>query len=177
MKACKRCGVEKPFTEFGKHRETADGYRPECNECRRERERQRRLDNPEALRAKDRERAKAERPRRNATALNWARSNPDKAKASKVAWFKNNPHMRSVYFAKRRAQLRSATPPWADPARIEAIYEEAAAMRALGLDVHVDHIVPLQGATVTGLHVHTNLRLLLASDNIAKGNRAWPDMP
>lgn len=177
MKLCKTCCGEKPFTEFSKHRETADGHRPECKACRSERERQRRLADPETLRAKDRERSKAERPRRNATALKWARNNPDKAKASKAAWFRNNPHMRAAYVAKRRAHLLNATPPWVDYEKVDAIYAEASAMRELGIDVHVDHIVPLLGGTVTGLHWHGNLRLMLASENITKGNRVWPDMP
>lgn len=29
MKLCKTCCGEKPFTEFSKHRETADGHRPD----------------------------------------------------------------------------------------------------------------------------------------------------
>jgi hypothetical protein len=177
MKTCKRCGVAKPHTEFGKHRETADGLRPECNECRRQRERDRRLADPETLRAKDRERGKRERARRNATALKWARQNPDKRKASKAAWDAANQHKRTALAAKRRGLTSRATPPWADLRKIDEVYAEAAAMRALGVDVHVDHIIPLQGKTVTGLHVHTNLRLLLAGDNIAKGNRHWPDQP
>lgn len=86
------------------------------------------------------------------------------------------------------AQIR-ATPPWADPKKIAAIYEEAARLTAeTGIPHHVDHIVPLQGPVATwgpfkgmrivfGLHWEANLQVIPARDNVKKGNRWWPDMP
>jgi len=86
------------------------------------------------------------------------------------------------------AQIR-ATPPWADPKKIAAIYAEAARLTAeTGIPHHVDHIVPLQGPVATygpfkgmrivfGLHWEGNLQVIPARDNVCKGNRWWPDMP
>lgn len=59
----------------------------------------------------------------------------------------------------------------ADRARMNRLYELASAYRLLGLEYHVDHIVPLKGANVCGLHVGCNLQLLPAKDNLSKGNR------
>ena len=46
-----------------------------------------------------------------------------------------------------------------------------------GVRWDVDHIVPLKGTTVNGLHVPWNMQLLPKTQNIKKGNRVWPDMP
>lgn len=40
-----------------------------------------------------------------------------------------------------------------------------------GIVHHVDHVIPLQGRTVSGLHVAGNLRVITASENVKKHNR------
>lgn len=77
--------------------------------------------------------------------------------------------------AKRRAAQLQRTPPWADMRAIRRVYAEAARLtRETGAVHHVDHTIPLQGELVSGLHVHNNLQVLPASENIRKRNRFEP---
>ncbi len=55
--------------------------------------------------------------------------------------------------------------PWSEKEDIARFYHECPE------GYHVDHIIPLQGKEVSGLHVLANLQYLPASENIAKGNR------
>ena len=72
---------------------------------------------------------------------------------------------------KYRAKLRRATPPWADKAKIRAVYKEAKMLtKATGLLHSVDHKIPLKGELVCGLHVEYNLEVVLHKDNMRKGN-------
>lgn len=70
--------------------------------------------------------------------------------------------------ARRTARLR-ATPPWSDLAAIVDIYRRA---RQLSLDTgikhDVDHIIPLRGKHVSGLHVPNNLQILTSAANRRK---------
>jgi hypothetical protein len=76
------------------------------------------------------------------------------------------------YQAQRRVSERKATPSWANKFFIQEIYELAALRRSLtGIEWHVDHIVPLRGETVCGLHVENNLRVIPAIVNIKKNNK------
>ena len=80
--------------------------------------------------------------------------------------------LRHVIAGRRRAAKMQRTPPWADREKIKAVYLEARALTKLtGVEHHVDHVIPLQGKLVSGLHVHQNLQVLVASQNCRKGNR------
>jgi len=67
--------------------------------------------------------------------------------------------------ARRRSRQMEATPLWADPKLIRDWYLLAKATGAV-----VDHVIPLRGRRVSGLHVDTNMQLLTLEENQAKGN-------
>lgn len=82
---------------------------------------------------------------------------------------------------RRRARERRATPPWLSPLQrlaISALYLLAnTATRVTGELYVVDHIVPLDGKLVCGLHVHWNMRVTHWRENAVKAWHTWPDMP
>ncbi len=68
--------------------------------------------------------------------------------------------------------LKQAQPPWVETESLRVFYVRAKELeRDTGIPHHVDHIVPLRGKSVCGLHVPWNLQVLPAEDNLRKGNR------
>lgn len=113
---------------------------------------------------------------------NWAIANPEKRKKheetrsnkQKAGLLKRSegcPAKRLYRGAMRRKAAKQATPPWADREAIRSIYIEAGKLRAQGEDVHVDHIYPLQGKTMCGLHIASNLQIIPAKENLMKYNK------
>ena len=101
-----------------------------------------------------------------------------RAKAATITrreWLNRNPGLNAAYVAARKAARLCATPTWLtteDHELMRFLYAEAAQMsKDLGIKFHVDHIVPLRGKTVCGLHVPWNLRVIAASKNLSKHNR------
>jgi len=74
--------------------------------------------------------------------------------------------------ARARFRDKRVTPTWADLDEIRLFYKEATILNekhGRGM-YHVDHIIPINGDNVTGLHVANNLQILKASDNMKKSN-------
>jgi 5-methylcytosine-specific restriction endonuclease McrA len=94
-------------------------------------------------------------------------------------WRVKNPGKSNAITAKRTASKLGATPAWLvaeDYERIAALYTEAARLtRETGVVHHVDHVIPLQGKRVSGLHVPWNLQILTAVENMKKGNKLYAD--
>lgn len=88
----------------------------------------------------------------------------------------SNPARWAAYDAKKRAKRKAGVVAWSDESKVKALYGMARALRvATGLSFHVDHIEPLVSPNVQGLHVHQNLRIICAVDNLTKGNKASSD--
>lgn len=91
---------------------------------------------------------------------------------------KKNKDKRNHNLAKYRAKKLRATPSWlsgSQIAKIKRIYKlREIIVDATGTNYHVDHIVPLQGKNVCGLHVPWNLQVIPAEDNLKKNNTHKP---
>lgn len=131
-----------------------------------------RAENAEKIKAQQRAYCAANKKRRNAAFRAWLLANPERRKESAARWREANRALCASYSAAWRKAAREQTPPWADFDKILAVYEEA---RRLTLETgephHVDHWAPLRGKTVSGLHVHTNLRVIPGAENVRKHNR------
>ena len=95
-------------------------------------------------------------------------------------YHKNNPAKLNAINAKRRAAKLQATPRWLTSEefkQIEDFYKESQALKlATGEKYHVDHIVPLQGENVCGLHVPWNLQVIPAKENLSKSNKLQEEL-
>lgn len=163
MKTCCTCKAEKETTEFHKNKNS-------CKECRKiER--------------------KASYEKRKAQHYDdilmynkqWVADNPEKNKQHKKRWNQRNVEKCRIICNKRYSYAKQARPQWSNKFFIEEAYR-LAQMRSevFKTQWEVDHIIPIKGLDVCGLHVETNLQVIPRSFNASKQNRftkqyGWSD--
>lgn len=105
-----------------------------------------------------------------------ARENKRAYEKERRKWYRKLPAQRQARkiaaMVRRRLLSSRQRPAWADMAAIQRVYAEAShRTKSTGVEHHVDHIVPVNGLKVCGLHVHNNLRVMSGAENMAKGNK------
>lgn len=109
------------------------------------------------------------------SSLDWARRNPERVAEYQLRANRKNPGRRNKLTANYRSAKANRAPSWLsddDKWMIGEAYELAALRtRITKVSWHVDHIVPLRGEAVSGLHVPWNLQVILGRENVQKGNK------
>lgn len=149
MKTCSRCNLEKLIEDFTRRAASKDGYTAACTECLKG---QKRIDyvlEPEKT---------MQRVRKN----------------HKLR--KDNDHVyRRAWNQWRYAKEINRVPKWVQFAR-DMLPKYRELMEKAPSDWTIDHIVPMQGKNVSGLHVPSNLQVLPQRDNSGKGNFFIPEL-
>jgi len=196
MKACTKCGQTKQLTEFFRDSTNPSGYCAHCKVCKRASETAHRKtvkgkaskasadkrylqsDKGKAKHAVARRKlesspkgklAKSARQRKRLNTLEY------KASQAKYRQSPKGKASRNFHSTQYRAAKLQRMPSWLTNAQlteIGAFYALAQELQILNnAPFEVDHIIPLQGENVSGLHVPWNLQILPQDLNRSKGNR------
>jgi len=162
-KVCNKCLSTKPIGDFSKNKAKPDGRSLYCKAC---------------VSRKNKESYEKHKSVRLEKAQIYRDRNSGRIKQYLRDYQKDNLHKYAAYAAFRNKRMAEATPNWLTDAQrkeMEGVYQKARVLtKETGVKHEVDHIVPVRGDSVCGLHVPWNLQVLPKSENIAKGNRKWP---
>jgi 5-methylcytosine-specific restriction endonuclease McrA len=161
MKTCTKCLVEQTLAGFHKDASRKDGLRNQCKVC---------------VAVYMQKNYTANRDHIIKKANVWVEANRDKHNAKCNLWAKNNPAKVNARTARRHASKIKATPACVrtNP-DFQWMIAEAYALaklreKMLGGAWEVDHIVPLRGKMVSGLHAPWNLQVVQLQVNRRKSN-------
>lgn len=147
-------------------REIAKQSATRLAEKRSESSRQYRLKNPDKVKAGKAAYRARHSEREREKAREYKQREAGRLKEWSAAYKRENKGRINAANRARVAHIKRATPPWANLDAIEQMYIEAAQ-----LGMHVDHVIPLRGKFVSGLHVENNLQLLPPVENHRKYNK------
>lgn len=191
MKTCNKCKVTKQATDFYANKRMKDGLNSFCILCHKADNLARKKQNRSDLnfiaveKARKAEYRKRTTERHKQYMKDWRLKNATQQaeyrkeynEANKEYFIKYRKDHKALINARtrrRQMSLINRTPAWLDAtaiAEIDSIYEYCAVLRNSGLRYEVDHVIPLQGKLVSGLHIPENLQVIHEFDNRSKSNK------
>ena len=150
-KTCTKCDVEKPMDEFANDKSRWDGKTHACKDCRNANTRRSNSTPEGQKRLKEYRRLPHVMEKTRAATKAWRQSPEGR---------RNESRRTMEYEAAKLERI----PPWVDMDAIKEVYDQ----RPEGMEV--DHIIPLRGKIVSGLHIAENLQYLTRSENARKMN-------
>jgi len=182
-KVCTRCKIALPLTSFSPRKDIKSGFDARCKQCRKETRPSRAGDQASANYWKTYYENNKDtlnqrywtNPKTKDYQLKRYRDDPERFRKQHEEHRKNNLDKYAAKEARRRSRKLNATPEWLTSSQLkemEDFYWLAKDLEAVsGQKYHVDHIVPLRGKRVCGLHVPWNLQVLPSDINLSKSNR------
>lgn len=188
MKTCTKCEIEWLVGMFPKMNKSKDGLSSWCKECHkkyREDNKTRRKKINDTYQSTEEFKIKRRKYKKkwylgrgkeyyieNYIKCPRRIKAPEEKLETKLRREKRTRHSRTAYQAVRRAKKLNATMDYSTNDKISLLYDKCKWLESLtGLKYHVDHVIPLNGKNVSGLHVWENLQILEASINFSKGNK------
>jgi hypothetical protein len=166
MKQCNKCLEVKPLSEYHKKITAKDGLMWWCNTCHKQYVK-------EKYHLYKTQPGYIEREKRRLTA--YRQAHPEKIIEGAKKFDVTHPGYKNAQSKKHYLGKKNRTPSWLtkdDFWLIEQAYELAVLRsKMFGFAWHVDHVVPLRGRLVSGLHVPHNLQVIPAKVNRSKSNR------
>jgi hypothetical protein len=161
VKTCTKCGVDKEVSFFHKDKTHADGLRSFCKECVTKYQAKYYVDNKDAVKKR---------------VYDWIENNRDKHNAKCYKWVAANKAKVNARTARRYAARTNSTPSWVrSNADYMWMFTEAYSLaklreKQLGGKWEVDHVTPIRGKKVCGLHVPWNIQVIPQAQNRRKSN-------
>jgi hypothetical protein len=171
-KKCAQCKLFKTFEEFSVDKQKATGISSYCKVCMSEKNKAKYL-RGRSLKNKTRNGLSQSNP--SEYWKQWKTENPEKVKIAQQLWQRRNKDKVAAKNFQRYARKKKRVPPWINLAmklEIDGFYTFC----KIFSDYEVDHIVPIAGEEISGLHVPWNLQVLNSKINAQKSNTFNPAM-
>lgn len=177
MKICTKCKQIKPYEAFSKLTKAKDGHQYQCKVCKLELQKNNpnrknvtkkyRDSNKEVCNARSIESQHKKLDHYRKKQSEWQKQNRDRVNKNRRIAYAKNAAKEIEKVRRRTARIKGNQLEVEFQAEVDGIYMFCSLFKGF----EVDHIIPLNGKLVSGLHVPSNLQVLPITENRSKGNK------